>query len=635
MQLEIDIRLAAKQLSATTLEYLYAKTFDEISDKGTYARDIAKRTFSWLLCSQEALDPEAFLTAVALEDHRSHPKLILSDLLALCHGLVIVDPTINVLRFAHISFQEFLKAKSDFSVQINHGLAASRCLNMCIEGRCTGMQHGLNIQTDFYQYSALYWPRHWQAASYPLMDEALSRNLEEFIFDEDKSSPMFINWLEDIAQASEHLERDHPLKKATGAIPNSSDSPLFVASTFGLAKVIDVLSTTNDDYDWNQKNKAGQTGLYLASANGNHTIVNLLLEHGAPVSPSGGKYGTPLQAAAFAGHGSVVQILLEYGASGNEKGFFKDALHASCVGGHEEVAVKILNGGFYILSQGKYDEVLEEAAQAGFIRVVERLQELHAPSLGHPGPAQSTAVRCAILKGRVALLERFLRTSSARSEDVPIDALSLAALGGHDEIIELLLAKGYDIEQESRLYGPHLRSASLKGHESSVRLLLERGANINACENKGGALQAASMQGYLSIVRLLVQNGADPNLSGGMYGTAIQAAAYRGHRDVVEDLLDAGARIGQEGVLRDAFHAASEGGHEDIIRLFIEKGFEYHHHDFSFRNCTSQIMFSRPASCSFSEAIQRQAPTHYINYASTTAEKDFRTHVRLHPYRYD
>ncbi len=81
------------------------------------------------------------------------------------------------------------------------------------------------------------------------------------------------------------------------------------------------------------------------------------------------------------------------------------------------------------------------------------------------------------------------------------------------------------------------------------------------------------MRGHESITRALLSHGADVNKRGGLYGTALQAAAHRGHGTVVEILLDAGAGVYLEGFSRDAFHAASEGGHEGIVRLLFEMGY--------------------------------------------------------------
>ena len=56
------------------------------------------------------------------------------------------------------------------------------------------------------------------------------------------------------------------------------------------------------------------TALQTASAISQDQIVQLLLEKGADVNASGGRYGTALQAASIKGHDRIVQLLLGAGA---------------------------------------------------------------------------------------------------------------------------------------------------------------------------------------------------------------------------------------------------------------------------------------------------------------------------------
>ena len=59
-----------------------------------------------------------------------------------------------------------------------------------------------------------------------------------------------------------------------------------------------------------------------------------------------------------------------------------------------------------------------------------------------------------------------------------------------------------------------------------MKQLLENGAEVNAKGGEyGSALQAASFRGDKAIVKLLLENGAEVNAKGGEYGNALQAAA--------------------------------------------------------------------------------------------------------------
>jgi hypothetical protein len=58
-----------------------------------------------------------------------------------------------------------------------------------------------------------------------------------------------------------------------------------------------------------------QYSLVHAAAQPDTDIIHILLEKGANINASGGKYGSALQAAAYMGHAEIVRILLEKGAN--------------------------------------------------------------------------------------------------------------------------------------------------------------------------------------------------------------------------------------------------------------------------------------------------------------------------------
>ena len=97
------------------------------------------------------------------------------------------------------------------------------------------------------------------------------------------------------------------------------------------------------------------------------------------------------------------------------------------------------------------------------------------------------------------------------------------------------------------------------------------------CQNinrKGGphgtAIQAAAYKGHGEIVRTLIANGANVNCQGGRFGTALQAAALEGHEEIVRMLIDNGAVVDSEGgAFRTALIAAAYSGHSNIVPVMI------------------------------------------------------------------
>jgi ankyrin repeat protein len=120
-----------------------------------------------------------------------------------------------------------------------------------------------------------------------------------------------------------------------------------------------------------------------------------------------------------------------------------------------------------------------------------------------------------------------------------------------------------------------LHGACYWGSEPAARLLLERGASVNAVTHDsflniapiGCAVATPDVPNpsqdesvVLTLVGLLVANGANVNLQRRDGMTALHAAAYRGHVNVIRALLAAGAK-------RDIRAHADSGAHSDETPL--------------------------------------------------------------------
>jgi ankyrin repeat protein len=134
-----------------------------------------------------------------------------------------------------------------------------------------------------------------------------------------------------------------------------------------------------------------------------------------------------------------------------------------------------------------------------------------------------------------------------------------------DQQVLHLLTSTEKYEACWRLYNPDARSQRLKGQRGSGTAL--------------PALYYVSVTGLSRMIEPLISQGADSNeqVFGSEFGVALAAAAYSGHEDVVQNLLDAGAKPDGHGLGWDGAHgspiaSAAAQGHTTIVAQLLSAG---------------------------------------------------------------
>jgi ankyrin repeat protein len=592
---------------ATSINNLYADILAQISASDLKAYNMARRALSLLMCIHETMAPNAFLDAISHAEDGTTGHIAITELLSICSNLIVLDQELNTLRFAHATVREFLESHSEFNISKANSVAAMACLNACILASPVALLE-VRPEKDFSVYAAMYWARHYAEMPTTERHKDLGAKLIEFIFcEDDEPSLSFLGWLDTADHIFGLLPNDHPLKKTLNAVQSSTGTPLFTGCMYGLVEILLILSAT-EDFNADQVNKLGHTGLYLASVNGHDDVVRHQLLAGANWKIHCGQHGNALCAACAGGHARVVQLLLGHNSCSVSRYSLKEAFEVCLRTGHEGVAQVVVTGGLEVSSQDEYDKFIEAASQIGFAQVVQSLHKKF-PSFSSSKPPSARATETAISKGLVHSVRRHFKTAG-----LPDNAIAIAAFYGQNEIVSFCIDEGLDIEHEGR-FGPPLRAASLMGHDSIVRLLLQRGANVNANGPFGDALQAAAMKGYLSITTTLIQHRTNINNSGGYYGTALQAAAYRGHVQIAEALIAAGANVNQSGLFKNAFCAAAAAGQPAIIDLFITKGYRLPydglHHD------SRSPLYCMGPSPIFKSPVRESSPSRKKRFATT------------------
>ena len=105
-------------------------------------------------------------------------------------------------------------------------------------------------------------------------------------------------------------------------------------------------------------------------------------------------------------------------------------------------------------------------------------------------------------------------------------SLMNAAWKGHTEIVNLLLARGADLEVKDKRGMTGLMFAAWENHTDILKLLLEKGASVDARdENKWTAMMRAAVKGHTESMLMLLEKGADVNAASSEGDTALIRAA--------------------------------------------------------------------------------------------------------------
>jgi len=243
----------------------------------------------------------------------------------------------------------------------------------------------------------------------------------------------------------------------------------------------------------NYLDKNGCSAIYLAASGGHEDVVKLLLEAGANVNlriryaplSAGGRWSegvTALMSAASTGNSSMVRLLLQAGTDIN------------AVNKDGETAL-------ILAMQNQHSEAAQALIEAGADLTVQCKHVTFLIGLGY-----RTALMIAAENGDEEMVKR-LQAAGAKEEDIDITLLVGAAKYGKVATIRRLVESGINLDARDRVSGRFaLSMAAFGGHIEVVKPLLEAGASLNPekTDPLKAAIQGAEFKEMLTICRSLV-----------------------------------------------------------------------------------------------------------------------------------
>ena len=261
------------------------------------------------------------------------------------------------------------------------------------------------------------------------------------------------------------------------------------------------------------------------------------------VSPYSDEEMSLLDIAVELGGGAVVDWVVEHGGNLDIRDPYEERtpLFHACALGDLSLVKKLIDGGADIMTRNRISRSL-----------------LHAASVGGDGET----VRYVLGLGVFDVDER---------DDRRETPLGIACSFGHADAVKALVEhKGADIDPEalSSYKGP-LTSACRSGNMDVVRVLLDAGA-LGGVEE----LTATARKGHAGLVSLFLARGVGVDAMDACGDTALSAASYYGHVDVVNLLLsEAGADVNKTASKgRTPLFWACLAGKADVVALLLQAG---------------------------------------------------------------
>ncbi|KAL8835231.1 MAG: hypothetical protein Q9170_003393 [Blastenia crenularia] len=263
--------------------------------------------------------------------------------------------------------------------------------------------------------------------------------------------------------------------------------------------------------------------------------------------------------------------------STNEDGH--GVIHWVSLAGDDILHFVLKHGADPNLADSQNMSALGFASQHGCVDNMRLLLEFGA-DLEHQNSSGLTPLLVAVTSAQCSAVDLLLDAGASCDavNDDGMNALHLAVVAKSTVICATLLKRGLDPSITDNYGTTPLNEASFRGFEFAVGAILEASTNSkdsadSASIELGTPLYIAARKGHENIVNLLLDAGAeiDEVVSGNLLGSALLAACGNGHTNVVTLLLTRGAALEVDGARFLSAAGTARAFRQEAVLKVLEK----------------------------------------------------------------
>ena len=317
--------------------------------------------------------------------------------------------------------------------------------------------------------------------------------------------------------------------------------------------------------------KSTNVQFFEAAQRGDAAAALQLLAAGANIDQRDAQGAVALHWAARFGHVNVVRTLLEAEANIDQRDAQGETpLHWAARQGQPGTALLLLEAGIRGVRAGQTKSV-EPSERSNYAK---RALRLHGVGTEDAFDVDEwTPLHEAARTGNAAEARALLRAGAqlAAEDKQGMTPLHRAAAFDRGDVVRLLVDAGADPDAQTAFGWSSIELSIATGHATMVRSLLEIGAQRNPA-----ALYQAAYFGHADVTEVLLEFGADPKAMNSAHPyrfTPLHYAAAAGHIDAAETLVAAGVSADiRDGRGVTPLWVASNEGTAEMARLFLDAG---------------------------------------------------------------